>query len=124
VVKKFLEFFDIDSFVYHEFVLPAQCVTCHFNKQVLQRLLQATSATSGRESGFCITYSSDLALSAFCLFPTLKIGLKGTSFATMEDIKSNVMAKLCNIPKECFRVQVREGVSVHVCKDPILNVIM
>jgi hypothetical protein len=71
------------------------------------------SMTSGKESGFCITlmhrathhllYSNssprkaflsspnhfcpDLALSDFWLFPTLKMGLKGTRFATMEDIK-------------------------------------
>jgi hypothetical protein len=32
-------------------------------------------------------YSSDLALSDFWLFPTLKMGIKGTRFATMEDIK-------------------------------------
>jgi hypothetical protein len=29
-------------------------------------------------------YSPDLTLSDFCLFPTLKMGLKGTRFATME----------------------------------------
>jgi hypothetical protein len=31
------------------------------------------------------------------------MGLKGTRFATMEDIKSNVTAKLQKIPKEAFR---------------------
>jgi hypothetical protein len=30
------------------------------------------------------------------------MGLKGTHFATMEDIKSNVMAELWKIPKEAF----------------------
>jgi hypothetical protein len=30
----------------------------------------------------------------YCLFPTLKMGLKGTRFATMEDIKSNAVAEL------------------------------
>jgi hypothetical protein len=30
------------------------------------------------------------------------MGLKGTHFATMEDIKSNAMAELQNIPKEAF----------------------
>jgi hypothetical protein len=71
-------------------------------------------ATNGMESGFCITimhqathhllcsnssprkaipiitqppYSLDLAPSDFWLFPTLKMGLKGTRFATMEGIK-------------------------------------
>jgi hypothetical protein len=47
-------------------------------------------------------YSPDLALSDFWLFPTLKMGLKGTRFATMEDINSNVMAGLQKIPKEAF----------------------
>jgi hypothetical protein len=48
-------------------------------------------------------YSPDLALSDFWLFPTLKIRLKGTRFATMEDIKSNATAELRKIPKEAFR---------------------
>jgi hypothetical protein len=39
-------------------------------------------------------YSLDLILSDFWLSPTLKMGLKGTRFATMEDGKSNVMAEL------------------------------
>jgi transposase len=38
-------------------------------------------------------YSPDLAPSDFWLFPTLKMGLKGTHFATMEDIKLNVTAE-------------------------------
>jgi hypothetical protein len=44
-------------------------------------------------------YSLDLTPSDFCLFPALKMGIKGTCFATMEDIKSNAMAK---IPKEAL----------------------
>jgi hypothetical protein len=47
-------------------------------------------------------YSPDLAPSDFWLFHTLKMGLKGTRFATMEDIKSNVTAELRRIPKEAF----------------------
>jgi len=47
-------------------------------------------------------YSPDLALSDFWLFPALKMGLKGTRFATMEDIKSNATAELRKIPKEAF----------------------
>jgi hypothetical protein len=31
------------------------------------------------------------------------MGLEGTRFATMEDIKSNVTAEHQNIPKEAFR---------------------
>ncbi|KDR14283.1 hypothetical protein L798_11732, partial [Zootermopsis nevadensis] len=34
-------------------------------------------------------YSPDLAPSDFWLFPTLEMDLEGTSFATLEDIKSN-----------------------------------
>jgi hypothetical protein len=53
---------------------------------------------SGRDSGF----SLDLAPSDFWMFPTLKMGLKGTCFANMEYIKSNVTAELWKIPKETF----------------------
>jgi len=38
-------------------------------------------------------YSPDLAPSDFWLFPTLKMGLKGTRFATMEDIEWNATAE-------------------------------
>jgi len=48
-------------------------------------------------------YSSDLAPSDFWLFPTLKMGLKGTRFATMENIKWNATTELQKIPKEAFR---------------------
>jgi hypothetical protein len=44
-----------------------------------------------------------LAPSVFWLFPTLKTGLKGAHFTTMEDIKSNVMAKLQKVQKEVLR---------------------
>jgi histone-lysine N-methyltransferase SETMAR len=47
-------------------------------------------------------YSPDLAPSDFWLFLTLKMGLKGTHFATMEDIKSNATAELRKIRKEAF----------------------
>jgi hypothetical protein len=47
-------------------------------------------------------YSPDLALSEFLLFPAQKMGLKGTRFATMEDIKLNTTAELWKIPKEAF----------------------
>jgi hypothetical protein len=48
-------------------------------------------------------YSPDVPPSDFWLFSTLKMGLKGTRFATMEDIKSNATAKPRKIPKEAFR---------------------
>jgi transposase len=48
------------------------------------------------------TYSPDLAPSDFWLFPTLKIGLMGTRFAAIEDIKSNATAELQKVPKEAF----------------------
>jgi len=63
-------------------------------------------------------YSPDLAPSNFWLFPTLKMGLKGTRFATMEDIKSNATAKLGRIPKEAFHrcfQQWQERWSKRVC---------
>jgi transposase len=71
-------------------------------------------------------YSPDLAPSEFWLFPTLKMGLKGTGFATMEDIKSNAMAELRNIPKEAFRWcfqqrQDRWSMCVCVCARVLLR---
>jgi len=48
-------------------------------------------------------YSPDLAPSDFWLFPTLKMGLRGARFATMEDIEWNATAELEKIPKEAFR---------------------
>jgi hypothetical protein len=48
-------------------------------------------------------YSPDLAASDFWLFPTLKMGLKGTRFTTTEDIKLNTTAELRKLPKEAFR---------------------
>jgi transposase len=47
-------------------------------------------------------HSPDLAPSSLAV-PTLKIGLKGTSFATMEGIKSNTTADLRKVTKEAFR---------------------
>jgi hypothetical protein len=50
-----------------------------------------------------LLHSPDLASSDFWLFPPLKMGLKGTCFATMKDFKSNATAELWKIPKEAFR---------------------
>jgi hypothetical protein len=69
---------------------------------------------AGRDRGFCtephiaccvITqppYSPDLAPSNFWLFSTLEMVLKGTHFATMDDIKSNATAELQESPKKAF----------------------
>ena len=55
------------------------------------------------------------------------MGLKGTCFATMEDIKSNATAELRKIPKEAAFNNVRivriNGASVCERKDPALKVI-
>jgi hypothetical protein len=37
------------------------------------------------------------------LFPSLKIGLKGPRFATMEDVEWNATGELQKIPKKAFR---------------------
>jgi hypothetical protein len=65
-------------------------------------------------------HSPDLVPCAFWLFPTLKISLKGTHFATMKDIKSKATAELWKIPKEtlrrCFQQwQDRWSKCVRVC---------
>jgi len=146
--------------VYHEFVLPGQTVNGHFYVQVLQRLRDAVrrkrrnkwqgewclhhdntqSHTSfvvqqflTEKSTPVITqppYSPDLAPSDFWLFPTLKMGLKGARFATMEDIISNATAELRRIQKEAFhrcfqQWQDRWSKCVCVCvrKGPTLKVI-
>jgi len=127
-----IAFSDIDGVVHHEFVPPGQTVNSHSYVQVLQRLRDAVrrkrrdkwqgewflhydnapSHTSlvvqqflSEKSILVITqppYSPDRAPSDFWLFPTLKMGLKGTRFAIMEDIKSNATAELRRIPKEAF----------------------
>jgi hypothetical protein len=48
-------------------------------------------------------YSPDLAPIDFWLFFTLKMGPRGTRFATMEGIERNATAELQKIPKEAFR---------------------
>jgi len=72
-------------------------------------------------------YSPDHALSDFWLFPTLKMGHKGTRFPTMEDIKSNAMAKLQKIPKKPSNGASNNGriKGAIVCarKDPTLRMI-
>jgi hypothetical protein len=40
-IKKFLEFFDMDGFVRHQFAPPGQSETGHFYVQVLQRFRDA-----------------------------------------------------------------------------------
>jgi len=131
-------FFYIDSVVHHEFVPPGRTVNGHFHVQILQRLRDAVRRkrrdkwqgewflhhdNAPRHTSLVVQqflaeksipvitqppYSSDLAPSDFWLFPTLKMGLKGMHFATMEDIKSNEMFELRKIPKEAFRQCVQQ----------------
>ena len=128
-----IAFFDIDGAVHYEFVPPGQTVYGHFYVQVLQRLRNSVRGKGrdkwqgewflhhdnaprhtslvvqqflAEKSIHVITkppYSPDLAPSDFWMFPALKMGLKGTHFATTEDIKSNATAQLRKIPKEVFR---------------------
>jgi transposase len=53
-------------------------------------------------------YSPDLTPCDFWLFHTMKLGLKGTCFATVKDIKSNVPFELRKIPKEAFRLSFQQ----------------
>jgi hypothetical protein len=72
-------------------------------------------------------YSLDLAPSDFWLFPTLKMGLKRTHFATMEDNKLNEIAELWKIPNEASGSASNngkiDGASACVWKGPTLKVI-
>jgi hypothetical protein len=54
-------------------------------------------------SDVCLGASPDLTSSDLCLLSTLKIGLKGTRFATVEDNKWKATAELQEILKETFR---------------------
>jgi hypothetical protein len=55
-----------------------------------------------------------ISLGMTYVFPTLKMGLKLTHFATMEDMKLNVMAELQKIPNEAFQQWQDCGVCVCV----------
>jgi hypothetical protein len=143
-VKKYPEFFDIDSLVHREFKLAGHFYLKFCRGCAMQ--IRGSGATSGRGSGLCITmrhrathchvaqqflsgknipvvtqplYSPDLAKSDFWLFPTLEMGIKGTCFSTMKDIKSNAMAELLKTPKEafcrCFQQLQDRWVCVCVC---------
>jgi hypothetical protein len=110
-----------NSLVHHEFVPPGQSVTRRFYVQVLQRKLRdkwhagtVVSASLYRTEphiACCAAvpvitqppHSPDLAPSDFWLFLTLKMGLKGTRFATVQGIKWNATAELLKIAKEAFR---------------------
>ena len=117
LISKPKSLFDINGVVRHELLPPGQYVNGHFYVQVLQRLRDAVrkkrrdnrqgewflyndNAPSHKslvlqqflaEKSIPVTtqppYSPDLAQSDFWLFPTLKIGLNGTRFVTMEHIK-------------------------------------
>jgi hypothetical protein len=64
-------------------------------------------------------YCPDLAPSDFWMFPTLKVGLKGTHFVTMEDIKSNATANSGRLQKKPSASASNngrvDGASVYVC---------
>jgi hypothetical protein len=133
--QKFPEFFDIDDVMHREFIPPGQIITGHFYLQISQRLCDAVRR-KWQEQWFlhhdnapCHTllvvkqflteknipfiiqtsYSLNLTSSDFWLFPTLKMGLKGTCFATMEDIKSSATAELWKIPKEALHWCFQQG---------------
>jgi hypothetical protein len=128
-VKDILKFFNINDLVHREFIQPGQSAAGWFYVQVLKRLCDAVQTNQCNkwqgqfmhhdnvlshtplvaqqfltEENIPVIgqppYSPNLVLSDFWLFPTLKMGLKGTRFATVEDIKSNAMARLRRIPKE------------------------
>lgn len=102
-----------------------QSVTGHFLMQVLQRLhdaVQKKRRNMQERSGVCIMHWASHCLlccrslqknchypttilsrsrsKRFWQFPTLKIGQKGTRFATMDNIEPSVCAELQKITKE------------------------
>jgi hypothetical protein len=76
--------------------------------------LLCNNSSSRKSSG----HYSTAAPNEFLLFFTLKMGLSGTHFATIEEIKSNATAKLRKVPKEslrwCFQ-QWKDWWSMCVC---------
>jgi hypothetical protein len=107
-MKNVLEFFDVDGSVHRKFVSPGQSITGHSYVQVLQMLRDAVwrkRPDKGHGQRF-LYYDNVPSNTSFvvqqCLFPTLKMSLKGTRFATMKHVKSNGTAELQKIPKETF----------------------
>ena len=48
-------------------------------------------------------YSPDMAPTDFCLFPKLKLPLRGTLFQSIENIKKNSRRELKSIPENAFK---------------------
>jgi hypothetical protein len=93
----------VDGLVHRDFILPGQWLPQHDKALgntllVVQQLLAEKNISVSTQP----PYPPDLAASDFWLFPTLKMGLKGTHFTTMEDIISNAMTELQEIPLEAF----------------------
>ena len=49
------------------------------------------------------SYSPDMALVNFLLFPKLKLPLRGVRFQSIEDIKVNSKRELKSIPENAFK---------------------
>jgi hypothetical protein len=72
------------------------------------------------------TYSPDLALCDFWLFPKLKTALKGHIFLDTADIQGHAMTILQSIPEEefqkCFQQCKQDSLTVLVRKETTLKV--
>ena len=126
-------FFNWQGVIHYEFVPRGQTVNKAFYLAVLKRLREAVCRkrpqlwtnqswvlhhNAPAHSSFLVrnflaknettvvpqpSYSPDLALADFFLFPTLKSTLKGLRFDTFDKIQKNLTKDLFAIPKEAFQ---------------------
>jgi hypothetical protein len=98
-VKKFPEFFDVDGLLHHEFAPPGQrdcyCAAVQRNRRDKWLLHRATQRLLRHHP-----------ITGFPSFRSERIfgcSLKGSCFATVGDINSNMTAELPKTPEESFR---------------------
>jgi hypothetical protein len=72
-VKKFPEFFDIDSLVHHAFIQPGQSywsfLRARFAEVARWSWKEAAQQVAGRDSGFCITITHRVTYRLLCHHP-------------------------------------------------------
>jgi len=112
-----IAFFDIDGVVHHEFVPPGQTVNGYSYVQVLWRLRDAVRRKwrNKWQGEWFLHHDNTSSHTSLVVqqFLAEKMGLKGTHFATMEDIKSKPSTGASNNGRI-------DGASVCVCARVLL----